>query len=162
MGRRSATSVWNVSNHGKTGEGSLPLHWEIQRCHSSKVQPSVGSSPPRPCPLPQAKWLRCTSALQRIGEKFDSGFIGVIAENKKKDISFNVNVSVDEYKTPSGEMKQIKRYLQFIDSIGFMSSILDLLSRNLVGVDGMVCEWCGSEVDLAHISENNVTHRMFG
>ena len=30
----------------------------------------------------------------------------------------------------------------FIDSIRFMSSSLDLLSRNLVGVNGMVCEGC--------------------
>ena len=64
--------------------------------------------------------------------------IGVIAENKEKYISFNVNVSVNEYETPSGEIKQIKRQLQFIDSIRFMSSSLDSLSGNLFGVNGMV------------------------
>ena len=33
----------------------------------------------------------------------------MIAENMEKYISFNVNVSVDEYKTPLGETKQSKR-----------------------------------------------------
>ena len=35
----------------------------------------------------------------------------MIAKNPEKYISFNVNISVDEYETLSGEMKQIKRQL---------------------------------------------------
>ena len=63
-------------------------------------------------------------------------------------------------KTPLGEMKQIKRQLQFIYSIRFMSSSLDLLSRNLVRVNGMMCEGCGNEANLTHIDENYATHGM--
>ena len=43
-----------------------------------------------------------------------------------------------------------------------MSSSLDLLSRNLVGVNGMVCKGCGSEAELTHIDENYVAHGMCG
>ena len=96
--------------------------------------------------------------IRELGKKFDSGSIGVIAENKEKYISFNINVSVDKYKTPLGEMKQIKRQLRLTDSIGFMSSSLDSLSRNLVGMNGMECEGCRSKAELTHIDENYVAH----
>ena len=82
--------------------------------------------------------------IKELGKKFDSGSVGMITENKEKYISFNINIYVDEYKTPSGETKQIKRPLRFMDSIRFMLSKLDLLSRNLVGVNGMVCEENGT------------------
>ena len=49
--------------------------------------------------------------IRELGKKFDSGSIGVIAENKKKYISFNANVAIDEYENPSGERKQITRQL---------------------------------------------------
>ena len=54
------------------------------------------------------------------------------------------------------ERKQIK--LQFIDSVRFMASSLDLLSRNLVVVNGMMCKGCRSEAELTHINENYVAH----
>ena len=98
--------------------------------------------------------------IRELGKKFDSESISVNAENKKKYISCNVSVSVDEYKTPLGKKKQITRWLQFIDSIMFMSGSLDLLSRNLVGVNQMVYKGCGSEAELAHIDEKYVTHGM--
>ena len=78
--------------------------------------------------------------IRELGKKFNSGSIAVIAENKEKYISFNVNVSVDR----------------------FMSRSLDSLSRNLVGVNGMVCEGCGSEAELTHISENYIAHGTCG
>ena len=37
---------------------------------------------------------------RELGKKFESGSIGVIAENKEKCISFNINVAVGEYETP--------------------------------------------------------------
>ena len=40
----------------------------------------------------------------------------------------------------------------------FMSSSLDSLSKNLVGVHGMVCKGCGSKAELTHIDENYVTY----
>ena len=86
----------------------------------------------------------------------------MIAENKEKYISFDVNVAKGEYESPSGETKQIKRQFQFIDSVRFMSSSLDLLSKNLVGVNRMVCQGCRSEEELTCINEYYVTHRMCG
>ena len=86
----------------------------------------------------------------------------MISENPEKYISFNVNVAVDECETPLGEMKQIKRQLQFIDSFRFMASSLDSLSKNLVEMNGMMCEECGSKTELTHIDENHVTYGTCG
>ena len=83
-------------------------------------------------------------------------------KNPEKYISFNINVTVGEYKSPLGETKQIKRQLLFIDSVRFMGSSLDTLSRNLVRLNGMVCIGYGSKVELTHINENYVTHGMCG
>ena len=41
-----------------------------------------------------------------------------------------------------------------------MASSLDSLSRNLVGVNGMMCNQCKSETELSHIDENYVAHGM--
>ena len=54
------------------------------------------------------------------------------------------------------------RQLQFIDSVRFMSSSLDSLSENLIGVNGMVCEACRNKAELTHIDENYVAHGMCG
>ena len=89
--------------------------------------------------------------IRELWKKFDSGSISVIAENKEKYISFDINVSVYKYGTPLGKKKQIMRQLQFIDSIRFMVSSLYLLSRNLVGVNEMVCERCESEAELRKV-----------
>ena len=43
-----------------------------------------------------------------------------------------------------------------------MASSLDLLSKNLVGTNRMMCEKCGSEAEIIHIDENYVTHGMCG
>ena len=51
-----------------------------------------------------------------MGEKFDAGKIGVIAENKEKYISFNVDAVVDTSEV-GGEVKEKKIQLRFIDSI---------------------------------------------
>ena len=100
--------------------------------------------------------------IRELGKKFDSGSIGVIAENPGKYISFNVNISVNEYKIPLGEMKQIKRQLQFIDSIRFVASSLDSLSKNVVGMNGMTCEECRSEAELTHIDKNGAKCNYIG
>ena len=49
--------------------------------------------------------------VRELGKKFDSGSIDMIAKNLEKYISFNVNITIDEYETPLGEMKQIKRQI---------------------------------------------------
>ena len=46
-----------------------------------------------------------------------------------------------------------------------MASSLDLLSKNLVGTNWMMCEKCekcASEAELIHIDENYVTHGICG
>ena len=100
--------------------------------------------------------------VRELGKKFDSGFNSIIAKNKEKYISFNVNVAIDEYETFSGGVKWVMRQLQFINSIRFMASSLDLLSKNLVGTNGMVCEECRNKVELMHIDENYVNHGTCG
>ena len=55
----------------------------------------------------------------------------MIAENKEKYISFSVNVVVAKYKDKEGNERERKIQLRFIDSIRFMGSSLDSLSRNL-------------------------------
>ena len=47
--------------------------------------------------------------IRELGNKFDSGSIGVIAEDKEKYVSFNVNIAIDEYEMPSGETKRVMR-----------------------------------------------------
>ena len=100
--------------------------------------------------------------IRELGKKFDYGSISVIAENKEKYISLYVYVATGKYKTSFGKKKQIARWLQFIDSVRFMSSSLDSPSRNLAEVNGMVCEGCGSEAELTHIDKNYVAHGMCG
>ena len=67
----------------------------------------------------------------------------MIAENKEKYISFNIDVMADEYVDELGKVKEKKIQLRFIGSIRFMGSSLDSLSSNLVGVNGMICNLCG-------------------
>ena len=43
-----------------------------------------------------------------MGKKFDTGKIGVIAENKEKYSSFNIDVEVESYTDDSGEVKEKK------------------------------------------------------
>ena len=81
----------------------------------------------------------------------------MIAENKDKYISFNVDVIVDTYKE-LGEVKEKKIQLRFIDSIRFMASSSDSLSSNLVGMSGMVCDNCGGSCELTHVNENYIAH----
>ena len=69
--------------------------------------------------------------IRELGKKFDTGKIGVIAENKEKYISFNVDVVVDTYEE-MGEVKEKIIQLRFIDSIRFMASSLNSSMNNLV------------------------------
>ena len=71
--------------------------------------------------------------IKELGKKFNTGKIGATAENKEKYISFNADVIVDSYMDDSGEVKEKKIRLRFIDSImRFMASSLDSLMNNLV------------------------------
>ena len=46
--------------------------------------------------------------IRELGKKFDTGKIGVIAENKEKYISFYVDVVVDRYEDELGKIKEKK------------------------------------------------------
>ena len=80
----------------------------------------------------------------------------MIAENKAKYISFNVDVIVDTYEDASGEIKEKKIQPRIINSIRFMASSLDSVTNNLVGVSGMVCGNCGGSCELTHRDEDYV------
>ena len=69
--------------------------------------------------------------IRELGKKFDTG--KMIAENKEKYISFNVNVVVGSYLDGSGEVKEKKIQVRFMDSMRLMASSLDSLMNNLVG-----------------------------
>ena len=69
--------------------------------------------------------------IRELGKKFNTSKIGVIAENKEKYISFNIDAVVDTYEV-GDEVKEKKIQLRFIDSIRFMASSLDSLMNNLV------------------------------
>ena len=70
--------------------------------------------------------------IRELDKKFNTGKIGVIVENKEKYISFNVDVVVDSYIDDSGEVKEKKIQLRFINSIRVMASSLDSPTNNLV------------------------------
>ena len=50
--------------------------------------------------------------IRELGKRFNTGKISVIAENKEKNISFNVNVIIDTYEV-GGEVKEKKIQLRF-------------------------------------------------
>ena len=58
--------------------------------------------------------------------------MGVIVKNKEDYISFSIKVPVDSYIDKNGEEKDKLIELRFIDSLKFMSSSLDSLTKNLV------------------------------
>ena len=93
-----------------------------------------------------------------MGKNFDTGKISVIAENKEKYISFNIDVVADRYEDKLGKIKEKKIQLRFIDSMRFMASSLDSLMNNLVGVSGMPCNECGESCEITHMDEDYVAH----
>ena len=71
--------------------------------------------------------------IKELGRRFNKNYIGVIAVNKEKYISFNVKINVKlagvKYKDGTEVCKNIQ--LRFIDSSRFMASNLDKLASNL-------------------------------
>ena len=96
--------------------------------------------------------------IRKLGKKFDTGKIGVIAENKEKYISFNIDVVVDKYVDELGKIKEKKIQLRFIDSMRFMASSLDSLTNNLVGAGGMPCNVCEESCEITHIDKDYIAH----
>ena len=71
--------------------------------------------------------------IKELRKRFNKNYIGVIAENKEKYISFNVKINVKlagvKYKDGTQVHKNIQ--LRFIDSCRFMASSLDKLASYL-------------------------------
>ena len=71
--------------------------------------------------------------IKKLGKKFKKDDIGVIAENKEKYISFNVEINVRLAGAWNKDSKEVRKNVQlsFIDSCRFMASGLDKLAGNL-------------------------------
>ena len=71
--------------------------------------------------------------IKELGKMFNENGIRVIAENKKKYISFNVKINVKLAGVSNEDRKEIRKNikLRFIDSCRFMASSLDKLASNL-------------------------------
>ena len=52
--------------------------------------------------------------VRELGKKFNTGKIGVIAENKEKYISFNIDVVVDSHRTIQVKLKKRKSSLDLL------------------------------------------------
>ena len=71
--------------------------------------------------------------IKHLGKEFNKNNIGVIAENKEKNISFNfkINVKLAWVTDKDGKEVRKKSQLRFIDSCRFIASSLDKLASNL-------------------------------
>ena len=89
-----------------------------------------------------------------LGKRFNKNDIGVIAENKEKYISFNVNINakLTRVKYKDGTQVQKNIQLRFVDSCRIMASSLDKLASNLCGASGIQCDKCKGNMELIHIS----------
>ena len=92
--------------------------------------------------------------IQELGRGFNKNDIGVIAENKKKYISFNVkiNVKFTGVKRNDGTQAHKSIQLRIIDSCRFVASSLDKLTSNLCGTSGIQCDKCKGNMELINIS----------
>ena len=92
--------------------------------------------------------------VKELGRGFNKNDIGVVAENKKKYISFNVEINIKlagvKYKDGTEVCKDIE--VRFIDSCRFMASNLDKLAGNLCGTSGIQCDKCKGNMELINIS----------
>ena len=71
--------------------------------------------------------------IKELVRRFNKNYVGVIAENKEKYISFNVKINVElgGVKNKDGTEVWKNTQLRFIDNCRFMASSLDKLSSNL-------------------------------
>ena len=94
------------------------------------------------------------SFIKKLRRRFNKNYIGVIAENQEKYISFNVKINVKlagvKYKDGSQVHKSIQ--LRFIDSCRFMASSLDKLASNLCGMGKVHRGKCKGNMEQINIS----------
>ena len=101
--------------------------------------------------------------IKELRKRFNKNYIGVIAENKEKYISFNVKINVKlagvKYKDDTQVHKNIQ--LRFIDNCRFMASSLDKLASNLCGTSGIQCDKCKGNMELINISGDYIASLGF-
>ena len=92
--------------------------------------------------------------IKKLGTRFNKNDIGVIAENKKKYISFNVkiNFKLAGIKYKDGTQVHENIQVRFIDSCRFIASSLNKLASNLCGTSGTQCNKCKGSMELINIS----------
>ena len=93
--------------------------------------------------------------IKELGKRFNKKDIGVIAENKEKYISFNVEINVKLAGVSNKDSTEVCKnfQLRFIDSCGFMGSSLDKLASNLYGTSEVKCDKCRVYMELIKISD---------
>ena len=96
--------------------------------------------------------------INKLGEKFNRSDIGVIAKNKEKYISFNVEINIKLAEVRNEDGKEICKNIQlrFIDSCRFMASGLDKLANNLCGTSGIQCDKYKDSMKLINISSDYI------
>ena len=96
--------------------------------------------------------------IKELGRRFNKNDIGVIAENKDKYISFNVEINVKLVGVKHKDGTQVHKNIQFrfIDGSRFMASSLDKLASNLCGLSGIQCDKCKGHMELINISGNYI------
>ena len=93
--------------------------------------------------------------IKELRKRFNKNYIGVIAENKEKYISFNVKINVKLAGVSNKDGTEVCKNIQlrFIDSLGFMTSGLDKLASNLCGTSEVQCDKSRGDMELIKISD---------
>ena len=92
--------------------------------------------------------------IKELVRKFNKSDIVVIADNKEKYISFNVEINVKLAGVRNKHGKEVHKNikLRFIDSFRLMASSLDKLASNLCDTSGIQCDNCKGYMELINIS----------
>ena len=98
--------------------------------------------------------------ITELGKKFDTGKIGVIAENKENHISFTVNVVLNSYTDTSDKVKKKFNLDLSIALDSWQVVLIGSLTSNLGGVNETFCKKCDRKerFELMHISEYYIAH----
>ena len=94
--------------------------------------------------------------IKELERKFNINDIEVIAENKEKYISFNINGKFAGVKDNDGKEVHKNIKLRFIDSFRFMVSSLDKMASNLCDKSGIQCDNCMGNMELINISNDYI------